>query len=187
VADDKKPAQKGSGNNSSGGGKGGGQITIDSAFITDVKNRVMAIRNQITSVRSGVNPNDVAHPHGMSLATIKLLAGAGSFQAGTEVNRRLGAVGQQVDQKLGDLDQRLATYGQDLDHLIGSADKVEVDNMSLSDLDKYIGNMGGTGQSAGASALGGSPPPPTPPATPAPAEGATGGGNNSAAGGTPPA
>jgi hypothetical protein len=145
--------------------KDGKHVKIDSTFITDVKNQLSGVRTQVSVVRGGMNPNDTAHPHGMPLANIQVVAGHSNFQNGSDLKAKVTAVGGQVDQKLSTIDQKLDQYTQNLDHILASADKVELDNMSLTD---WGNAMGGGATPPG---TGGATPPPTGGANPPPATG----------------
>jgi hypothetical protein len=123
----------------------GKQVTIDENSIREVRDRLLDVRNQISTVRGGVNPNDSGHPRGYPLGGIKLKTGSGNFPSGQDMASRIGAIGSAIDQKLATVDQRLSGYAQSLDHILASADHVELANMSLADFGDFVGGTSGAG------------------------------------------
>ncbi|MEV4346299.1 hypothetical protein AB0J83_17665 [Actinoplanes sp. NPDC049596] len=132
-------------------------IKVDSTFISGLRDHLNDLRNQVTPVRGGQNPNDVAHPHGMPLNSVMLVAGHTNFANGQQLKSRVTAVAQQMDQTLTKIAQNLDQYSQNLDHILAMSDKAELDNLSLSDVQPYLSGSSG--------ASGSLPAPPTPPAS----------------------
>ncbi|MEV4759507.1 hypothetical protein AB0J86_31045 [Micromonospora sp. NPDC049559] len=123
----------------------GSHIKIDEHFISTVRDQLMTVRNQISVVRGGVNPNDEAHPHGMPLSNLAIVPGHANFANGVDLKSKVTTIAGQVDTKLGAFDLKLDKYSQTLDHILASADNVELTNMSLTDYGRYTGESGVTG------------------------------------------
>ncbi|XVV13942.1 hypothetical protein ACQP2X_06180 [Actinoplanes sp. CA-131856] len=116
-----------------------GPIKIDESFISTVRDQLMGVRNQISVVRGGVNPNDESHPHGHPVNNLAVVPGHANFQSGGNLKTRITTIGGQVDTKLGQFDVKLDTYAQRLDQILASGDNVELNNMSLTEYGRYTG------------------------------------------------
>ncbi|MET7747485.1 hypothetical protein [Micromonospora sp. NPDC005367] len=108
------------------------QIKIDEAYLRGVVQKLKGIRNQVTTVRAGANPNDMAHPHGGHLNSLVVRTGSDNFAAGKDLRERIRTVGGQVDQRLAAYDQKLSSYGQNLERIIASSDDIEDANTSYA-------------------------------------------------------
>ncbi|WP_436535631.1 hypothetical protein [Actinoplanes sp. HUAS TT8] len=116
-----------------------GNIKVDDHFITEVRDNLSKMRNNVSVVRGGANPLDMAHPRGGQLANLAVVPGSGNFQSGQDVKARVTAVAGQLDQRLAGIDQKLDKVVQGLDHVLASSDHVELTNMSLTDYGRYTG------------------------------------------------
>jgi hypothetical protein len=113
-------------------------ITIDEAFINEVRGRLSTISGQISAVRAGTNPNDLSHPHGLPFSNLQVLAGGGNFQNGVSVKSKVGAIGGQVDGKLTQLDKKIGGYVQGLGNILLSTDTLEQANQSAADFTSFL-------------------------------------------------
>lgn len=114
-----------------------GQIKIDEAFITAVRDKLAGVRNQISVVRGGVNPGNEAHPHGHPLNNLAVVPGHANFQSAGNLKTKVTGLGTKIDGKLGEFDIKLDTYTQRLDQILESGENVELNNMSLAEYGKY--------------------------------------------------
>jgi hypothetical protein len=124
----------------------GTRITMGPEFIGGVKDKLDGIRGQVAPVRGGVNPNDSGHPKGFQMATVQVTAGADKFRPGADLKAKVNAVGGLVDEKLRGFEGSLADYTQALQNVIREVHDIDLNNMSLTDFDKYMpgGGAGGT-------------------------------------------
>ncbi|MGW0436565.1 hypothetical protein ACWDV4_28960 [Micromonospora sp. NPDC003197] len=111
-------------------------LRIDDAYMMSVVQKLKQIRNAITMVRAGVDPNkdpnNMASPHGQHLNSLVISTGSTHFKSGVDLKTRIATVGSQVDQRLSAADQKLSSYGQNLERIISDTDSIEEANTSYS-------------------------------------------------------
>jgi hypothetical protein len=118
------------------------KVKIDEGFIKEVQGTLKQLRGQIMDVKSGVNPNDGAHPHGGHFNNLTVAPGGDKFPEGASLKTKISTLATGVDQKLSGFDQKFSGYDQGLSHIIASSDATEDANSSYAAFDGYLTGSG---------------------------------------------
>lgn len=72
-------------------------IRHDEQRLEKARNDINLLRSQINSVRTGYNPVDPGHPHGLPFNSLTVAAGGDAFPSGVNFKAKLRDIGTAVD------------------------------------------------------------------------------------------
>ncbi|WP_030487851.1 hypothetical protein [Micromonospora chokoriensis] len=107
-------------------------IRHDEPRLEAARKKVDLLRSQINSVRSGFNPADSGHPHGLPFESLNVAAGGDAFPSGANLKARLKQVGSSVDKVLVGHETQLSSLSRALTVNLRLGEDAELRNVNTA-------------------------------------------------------
>ncbi|MEU4556722.1 hypothetical protein [Micromonospora violae] len=107
-------------------------IRHDDTRLEEARTNTNKLRVDINSVRSGFNPNDVGHPHGLPFNNLTVAAGGDAFPSGVNFEAKVKEVGGAIDKLLQTHEGSLARLTRALTINLQLGDDAELRNLKTA-------------------------------------------------------
>ena len=107
-------------------------IRHDEQRLEAARKKVDLLRSQINSVRSGYNPADMGHPHGLPFESLNVAAGGDAFPSGANFKARVKEVGSAVAKVLVGHETQLSSLSRALTVNLRLGEDAELKNVNTA-------------------------------------------------------